>query len=80
MAHTLVFQDFIDSNQDARLLNIAKAVVDGRTKKLHRRRQAHISVHQRGNVVTQLTDLAIEDAVIVFEGILAEELFQFLGV
>ena len=51
MAHTLLCEDLIDRNQDARFLNIAKAIVDGRTKEFHGGRQAHVGIHQRGNVI-----------------------------
>ena len=36
MALALVFQNLIYGYQDARFLNVAKAVVDGCTKELHR--------------------------------------------
>ena len=53
VAHALLFEDLVDSDKDTRLLNIAKAVVDGCTKELHRRRETHVGIHQRRDIVAE---------------------------
>lgn len=78
VAHTLFFQDFINGNQDAGLLHITKTIVDGCAEELHRRRQRHIGVDKRRDVVAQGTHLAVEDEVVFLEVVLAEQLLQFV--
>ena len=45
MAHALFLQHLVHGDEDARLLHVAKAVVDGGSEELHRGREAHVGVH-----------------------------------
>ena len=76
MAHTLFFQDLVDSNQNTSFLHITKTIIDGCAEKLHRRTEIHISIHQRGNVVAQFTYLAIENTIVCTEVIFGKERLQ----
>ena len=59
VAHTFFIEDFIDSNQDAGFLDIAKTVVDGSAEHTHGRREAHIGIHKGGDIVATLAHLTI---------------------
>ena len=76
VALLLLLENLVNGNKDTRFLYVAKAIVDGSSEEFHRRRKTHIGIHQRGNIVAQLSDFAIQDAIVFTEGILAEKLFQ----
>ena len=78
VAHALLVKNLVHGNEDARLLHVAEAVVDGGAEELHRGREAHVGVDQRRDVVAQLAHLAVENAVVGLEVILAEQLAQLL--
>ena len=80
VADALLLEDLLDGDEDAGLLDVAEAVVDGGAEELHRGREAHIGIDQRRDVVTQLTDLGVEDALVFLEIGLAEECLEFLRV
>ena len=67
VANTLLFQDLVNGNQDTRFFNISKFIVDCSTENTHGRRQSHISIHQWRNVETKLTNLGIQDTIIIFK-------------
>ena len=67
VADALLLEDLLDGDEDAGLLDVAEAVVDGGAEELHRGREAHVGVHQRRDVVAQLADLGVEDAVVFLE-------------
>ena len=78
MSHTLLVENFVDSDEDARLLHVAKPIVDGGAEELHRGREPHVGVYQRRDVITQLAHLAVKDAIIVLEAVLTEQFVQLL--
>ena len=80
MAHTLLLEDFLDSDKYARLLHITEAIINSCAKEFHRWRETHISVHQRWDVIAQLTDLSVQNEIVFLELLLAEQLLQFLGI
>ena len=77
MAHTLLHQDFVHGNENAGFLHVAELTVDGGAEHAHRGAQAHVGIDQRGNVVAQLTHLAVQNLIVFLEGVLAEEGGQF---
>ena len=76
MAHPLLVPYLVDGNEDARLLDVAETVVDGRSEELHRRREAHVGIDQRRDVVAQGTYLTVQDAVVFVEVAAGEKLLQ----
>ena len=78
MADALFLKDLVDSDKDTALLNITKLIVDGSAKELHRRTQIHVGIDQRRDIVAQLPNLMIENAVVGFEVIFAEDLAQLV--
>lgn len=60
--------DVAHGNQDSRLLNSAKLVVDGRSEHLHRGRKVHVRVDERRNVLAQLADSLLKDLVALLVG------------
>src|SRR3712207_6417733 len=78
VAHTLFLQYFINSDENTSLLHVTETVIDSRTEELHRGTEAHVSIYQRGNIVAQLTDFAIQYTVIILERITTENTGQFL--
>lgn len=78
MAHALLVEDLIDGNEDARLLHLAKTVVDGRSEEFHRRREVHVGVDERRDIEAQVANLAVEDAVVLPEVGAREDLGQLL--
>ena len=73
VAHALVFEYLVDGDEDARLLYVAEAVVDGGAEELHGGRERHIGVDEWRDVVAQRTYLAVEDEVVLLEVVLAEQ-------
>src|SRR3712207_9004443 len=73
VAHTLFLQYFINSDENTSLLHVTETVIDSRTEELHRGTEAHVSIYQRGNIVAQLTDFAIQYTVIILERITTED-------
>lgn len=60
MALFFFFEDFRDGEEDAALLDVAEFVVDGCAEHAHRRRQAHVGVDQRRDVVAVAAYLGVE--------------------
>ena len=73
VADTLLLQDFIHGNENARLLYIAEAIIDGCTKELHGRTEVHVGIHQRRNIETELANLMIQNAIVSTEIIFRED-------
>ena len=67
---TLFFQNFINRNQNTGFFHISEAVIDSRTKHTHRRRQAHVGIYQRRNVVAQFADFRIQHLIVFLERII----------
>ena len=67
VADTLLLQDFIHGNENARLLYIAEAIIDGCTKELHGRTEVHVGIYQRRNIETELANLMIQNAIVSTE-------------
>ena len=80
VSDTLVFQNFIDGTQESGFFDIAELVIDGRSEHTHGGRQSHVGIHERGNVVSQIADFTVEDAVVGLEILFAEQSFQLLFV
>ena len=77
MTHALLLEDFFYCNKDTRLLDIAETVVDSRAEEFHGGRKAHVGINQRGNVIAEFANFAIQDLIIFLEGMTCEELFKF---
>ena len=75
VTHPLLLKDFVNGNEDARLFDFAKAIVNCRAEEFHGGRQAHISIDQRRNVVAQLADFAVQNTLICIEIILTKQRF-----
>lgn len=56
MAAFLLFEDIGNLEEYAGLLDISEFIVDGRAKHSHRRRERHIGVHQRRDILVRLPD------------------------
>lgn len=78
VADAFLLENLVDSNQNTRLLNITETIVDGCAEEFHRWAQIHIGIDEWRNVVAQLSNLVVEDAIVGFEIVLAEDLCQFL--
>ena len=78
VAYTLLLKDFFHCNEYARLLDVAEAVVDGGAEKFHRRREVHVGVHQRWNVIAQSTYFTVQNAIVLVKVLAVEKLLQFL--
>ena len=77
MADTLLLKNLINGNEDTCLLHIAKTVVNRCSEELHGGRKVHVGIHQRRNIVAELTNLLIQDAVVSPEVLFTEQGFQF---
>ena len=73
MAHALAFENLVHGDEDARLLDVAEAVVDGGAEELHGGRERHVSVHEWRDVIAQRTNLAVEYEIVLLEVVLAEQ-------
>lgn len=62
-----------NGRQQARLLDIAKLIVDRCAKDANLRCERHVSVKERGNVDIVLADLCLERAVVALEVVLDKE-------
>ena len=80
MTLAFLFEDFIDGNQDARLLYISKAIINSRPEEFHRGRESHIGINQRWYVIAQFTNLTVQNQVILLERMTTEESVQFCWV
>ena len=78
VSHALAFENLVHGYEDASLLHVAKAIVDGGAKELHSGRERHVGVNERRNVVAQGSHLAVEDEIVLLEVVLAEQLAQLL--
>ena len=65
MALLLLLQDFVDGDQQARLLHVAEAPIDGRAERPHLWREAHVGIDEWRNVQPPLTYLLIQDPIIL---------------
>lgn len=80
VAFALLFQDFVDSDENAGFFDVAKRVVDGGAKHAHRGRKTHVGAHQRRDVEAALAHGAVENLVVGAEIVFDEELSQlFFG-
>ena len=80
VAAFLFFEDLVDGEEYAAFFDIAKFVVDCRSKHSHGGRQAHVGVDERRDVEAVGADFAVENLVVVFECVAGEELLHFRGV
>ena len=80
MALALVFVQFVDIDEDAGLLHLAKLVVDGGAKDEHRGGEVHIGIDEWGDIAAALAHLGIEDAVVELEIALGEERAELAGI
>lgn len=80
VSNAFLVEDLVDGDEDACLLDVAEAVVDGGAKHAHGGREAHIGVDERWNIVPARANLAVEDTVVGLEVVLAEELRELLAV
>jgi len=78
VSHALVFQYFVNGNQNARFLHLSKFVVDGGAKHTHRGAQTHIGIDEGRNVVAQFAYFCVEDVIVFLEIALAEEVFKIV--
>ena len=78
VANAFVFENLIDSDENAGLLNVSEAIIDGSAEELHSRTEVHVCVDEWWDVESERTDAAIENAVILLEITSAEDLSQFL--
>ena len=76
VAFFLFFEYLVDGNEYARLLDVAKLVVDGGAEHAHRGRQAHVAVDQRRYVEAQGAHLLVEYLVVVLEGVAFGKIFR----
>ena len=74
VADSLLLEDLIDSNQDASLLDITKSIVNGCTEKLHCRREVHVRIDEWRDIISELTDIVVEDPVVILERLSSENL------
>ena len=77
MPYALLLEYLVDSNENAGLLHISEAVVDGSTKHFHCWAESHICVDKWRDIDAQLSDFQIENAVVVAQVILVQYAFQF---
>ena len=77
MTDALVLENFVNGNENACLLHVAEAVVDGCAEESHCRRQRHIGVDKWRNVVAKGTYLTVENEIVLLEIVLAEQLGKF---
>ena len=73
MANSLLFENLIDGDEDTGLLHITKTIVDGGTEKLHRRTQTHVGINKRRNIITQLANFTVQDAIVCLEVIFCKD-------
>ncbi len=73
-------EDLVDGDEDASLLDVAEAVVDGGAKHAHGGREAHVGVDEWWNIVPARANLSVEDAIVGLEVVLTEEFCQLLAV
>ena len=73
VANSLLFENLIDGDKDTGLLYITKAIVDGGTEKLHRRAQTHIGINKRRDIITQLANFTVQDAIVCLEVIFCKD-------
>ena len=74
MADALAFENLVNRNEDACLLHITKAVVDGCSEELHRWAEVHVGINQWWDVEAQGTDASVKDSVVLLEISSAEHL------
>jgi hypothetical protein len=74
MAHTLVGDDLVDSDEDTRLLDVAEVLVDRRAEDTHLGRECHVGIDQRGDIQPDLTYRLVQRTVVLQTVIRGEEL------
>ena len=80
MAFALLFQDFVDGDENAGFFDVAKRVVDGCAEHAHGGRKAHIGAHERRDVDSTLANRAVENLVVGAEIVFNEEITKlFFG-
>lgn len=67
MALLLILKDILYSDQDTRLLHVAKLIIDGCAEISHRAAQADVGIDEGRDVFAHGTYALIEDTVILLE-------------
>ena len=62
VANAFVFENLIDSDENAGLLNVSETIIDGGAEELHSRTEVHVCVDEWWDVESERTDAAIENA------------------
>ena len=79
MAFALLFQDFVDGDENAGFFDVAERVVDGRAEYAHGGRKTHVRADKRRDVETALAHGTVKNLIvgaeIVFDKELAELFF-----
>ena len=80
VAFALLFQDFVDGDENAGFFDVAERVVDGGAEHAHGGRKTHVRADKRRDVEAALAHGAIENLVVGAEIIFDEELAKlFFG-
>ena len=76
----LLFQDFVDGDENAGFFDVAERVVDGGAEHTHGGRKAHVGAHERRDVESTLSHGTVENLVVGAEIVFDEELAElFFG-
>ena len=67
VAHTFLFQDLVNGNENTRLFNVAETIIDGRSEEFHRGTKPHVGVNQRRNVISQRTNFTVQYLVVLLK-------------
>ena len=73
MAEPLVGDDGVDSYQDTGLLDEPEVMVDRCAEDSHLRRERHVGIHQRGDVVAEGTHGGVQRTIVGREVLRGEE-------
>ncbi len=80
MAFALLFQDFVDGDENAGFFDVAKRVVDGGAEHAHGGRKTHVRADKRRDVESALAHGTVENLVVGTEIVFDKELSQlFFG-
>lgn len=77
MANAFLLEYLVNGNEYACLLHIAEPVVDGCAEELHCRRQIHVCIDKRRDVVAQGANLTVKDSVVLLERRRIEKVLEF---
>ena len=77
---SVITQEYIDGNQDARFFYHAEIVIYSSSEYLHCGTQSHVRIDKRGDIVTHLSDFSVEYPVVFLKSTFGEETVEIFGI